>query len=371
MKFVGEKLLFVSCSLVLSVISLFSRCLRRPKRLASETRSKIILEAGSGGWDLIEYQELRQCAIEYFGVDSVVCLKIPEGKKYSKVVTSAFQDESVTHYFYDPRTGSQKYSRGLFQATKISAGLIWQGIVPIARVTDVPIRRWRAQARLVTAHSGAVATLMDQKLISGFFPKRRLCGPLIMPFSKQTLYWLKQRRLKLGNSVPRFSVLFAGSIYQPRAGELQELETGLKQIGLHLTRFDRVPGAPRDPVGSYWNRLLYSKFVFSTASQAISKDSDLFSETHLVYRYTEALASGAVLVAPRVAGSEQLIRPMLDYITFDDISEACELISKFNLDSASCERIAESGHLRITELIEKQFFWNTVNRALGADGFVL
>ena len=266
--------------------------------------SIICIEAGTKGWDIIEYQELYASACEYLGPDQVHKVIIAQDKNYLKQFKQALENFSPSHYLYSPRTGSQKPIVGLYESFKISFMLHWRNITPIASLTDLPVRTWRAQCAVVTARSGVVVGLMSPKEVYPIFPHNRLIGPSLMPFSQTTMDHLNAISADRLQGKPPTAV-FAGALYEPRTSTLKEISEALKKRGLLLEMKGRRMENKRIPDSEYWQTLINASLVVTTADQIAEGGRDWTWLPHFIYRYTEVLVCGRLLVAPDIPGIER------------------------------------------------------------------
>ena len=329
----------------------------------------LVVESGVDGWDLIEYQEMYASAAEYLGDAKVLKLSVSKQGKYLKEVSEFIRANDVTHYVYDPRTGSQNFYKGLFEAYRIACLFAWQKITPIARLSDLPERRWRLQCAVVTSNSGVCTTLMLPAQMRLVFPHSRLIGPMIMAMSKETIIGLRKlREIRQENSTPR--VIFTGAMYEPRATFLFLLKEILEIRGIDLILEVRSIGEKRDSNNSYWQRLLNADIVITTADLFVGLHGETIDVPHLIYRYSEVLASGALLIAPSVPGSEKYLQKGVDYVPYSTLDEAADAI-EFYFHSVEARReIAMSGSARLAHLVEAESFWREIDFSLGADGFI-
>ena len=139
--------------------------------------TRLMIEAGERGWQAIEFQELYQSAVEYLGTDAVEKLVVDKSKAYVPQVRKTLENEQVTHYFYDPRTGSQELLGGFAEALKLAILFARYRVSPIVYLTDLAFRQWRCKASAVSAVSGVTVTFMMPKVVQPIFPHRRLAGP--------------------------------------------------------------------------------------------------------------------------------------------------------------------------------------------------
>lgn len=334
-------------------------------RLQSGSDSTLCIEAGVRGWESIEFKELYQSACEYLQSENVHQLIIQPEKDYLKQVASVLSTNRITHYLYDPRTGSQMFWLGLWQSLRVAILFQKHNVVPIVFLTDLAVRTWRSQSAVVSARRGVVVSFMSARRVGAIFPHRRLLGPSLMPFSvhtKQLLDALIEQRPQ--NTPPK--ALFAGSLYDPRTTMLEKIRSGLAARGWEFDIKGRVIGSARVPDHEYWARLCYSDIVVTTADQMIQSGTDWTHIPHLVYRYLEVLASGALLVAQDVPSVRRYFTPGEHFITFDSSEHAIEVISHFLKNDADRLRIAQQGRDRAGTLILSRCFWVSIDSALGS-----
>ena len=327
-----------------------------------------MVESGEIGWSLIEYQELFASAVEYLGSQCVMKISIDRNKNYLRVIQKELSRHMVTHYVYDPRTGSQKWGSGLFQALILSVLFAWYRVIPIARLSDMQDRRWRIQCAIVTSERGICTTVLVPGQMRKYFPHRRLIGPMMMALSHVQLTSLQQMRTtKIAALKPR--AIFTGALYEPRKTFLLTVQKGLQGNGLDLEIFGRALGEDRASNHQYWKHLVDADVVVTTANPNIEPGSDQMDVLHLLYRYSEVLAAGALLGAPSVPGIEKYFRPGIDFVSIDSPDDAVKKIMYY-LDSA-IERanIAENGMLRLMDLVQSNTYWRLIDIGLGRHGF--
>jgi hypothetical protein len=352
----------------------FTRAIKFCARLADSQYQQprptlIAIESGIKGWDLIEYKELILCAKEYLGADSVVKVQISDNRLYLKEIVAQIGKEPITHYFFDPRTCRQTTISGTWDVLRLSIYLSRKGITPIARLTDVPNRFWRSVCSLLTASSGICITLMCPKDIGHLFPHKRIYGPFMMPFSKQTFDELSMLENDDRTAPIGSSVRFVGSLYEPRTTFLMALKSLLSSDGVDLSIKGRVLGEDRTTDLDYWRAIKASPLFLTTSDQVIGEGMDPFDIPHFIYRYTEALVCGVPLLATYSPGSWKYFRPNEDYFPFSSLAEAHSTIKTILADPEMAHLIAKSGYDRAQSLISDSTFWRTIDLILGEDGF--
>jgi hypothetical protein len=329
----------------------------------------VIIESGELGWKLIEYEELLACAAEYLGEAQVSKFAIETNCNYLVKVAKEIKERKPTHYVYDPRTGSQSWASGLLESITLNFLFAWHDIVPIARLSDMPERRWRIQCAIVTSHSGICTTLMLPAQMRFIFPHRRLIGPMMMAMSNATVNRLiLERKQRPSSSKPR--VIFTGAMYEPRASFMLCLKENLHSRGIELILVTRSINEQRDANEAYWNRLLNADIVVTTADLSIGLGAENMNIPHLIYRYSEVLASGALLIAPCVPGIDKYFKQGTHFASFSNVGHAADVIEFYYQSNLERKYIAECGSQRIQQLTQTQSFWREIDFALGVEGFV-
>jgi hypothetical protein len=350
-------LLFAPLRALLNMAALFHP---RPKA------SRLCLEAGEGGWKIIEYQELYLSAQEYLNPQSPIKLVIDRDRPYLSQVATALKVHKPTHYAYSPRTGLQTPWGALIQAFGILFLMTIHRVTPIVFLTDLPVRLWRAQSAVVTSLSGIVVALMPPALTQQIFPHSRMIGPYLMPFSRKTLSILDQIQEKNAKArVQRAtSPVFIGSLYEPRTTKLELIRKRLSDRGIQFAIRGRIIGEPRKSDEEYWGQLINAAIVVTTADQIELPTSDWKWIPHFIYRYTEALACGSLLIAPKLQSIERYFVSDEHYIGFVDIDDAVIKIDHYYHQHQQRERVAAAGRARVRALVESNSFWAGIDIAL-------
>lgn len=340
-------------------------------RRRNETDSHLCIEAGVRGWESIEFKELYQSACEYLPPENVHRLTVQSNQSYLKQIADILRAKPITHYLYDPRTDNSDVLlwHALWRSFRVAILLQKQGVVPIVVLTDLAVRAWRTQAAVVSARKGLVVCFMSPRHVGPIFPHRRLLGPSLMPFSVKTKKMLDALIEHRTQNIPP-KALFAGSLYEPRKTVLEQIHVGLAARGLAFEIKGRVIGSARVSDHEYWSRLCYSDIVVTTADQMIQKGTDWTEIPHLVYRYLEVLASGALLVAQDVPSVRRYFTPGVHFISFDSPESAIVVISHFLGNDTERLKIAMQGKKRADALITSRCFWMSVDNSLGSDSIL-
>jgi hypothetical protein len=328
---------------------------------------KIVIEAGESGWDIIEYQEIYHSACEYFGDKNVVKLAVNKNYSYISQVYSVLKTEGITHYAYSPRTGSENFLKCWYETFAVFFMLSWNGVVPIAFLTDFAQRRWRGQCAVVTSIQGLVVTLISPKKVSSIFPHSRIVGPYLMAFSEKTL-----KEINLLASSCRHGDLtpsFIGSLYSPREEKLLKIKEILSEKGIEFSITGRKLGGKRIPNEDYWKSIISGGIILTTADQMDQPGSDWKWLNHFIYRYTEACVCGVLLVAPEIDGIQKYLVPGEHFVSFKNEEEAAEQIEFYLKNEEARKKLARAGKDRMETFIKIREFWKTIDISLGPYGF--
>jgi len=346
---------------LLAVIQYLATIYKWPQR--SDHAICICIEAGEGGWESIEFKELYKSACEYVGADQVVRFVVKRDVDYLEQLASLLRTHRVSHYLYDPRTGSQHWWHGLWQSLGVATLLQYRKVTPVVLLTDLSIRIWRAQASVVTARKGLVVSFMSPRVVHPIFPHSRLIGPCLMPFSMQTRDSLDSLiSSRQGNAIPQ--AIFTGSLYEPRTSILKEIESGVKAQGGHFECLGRIIGTTRVADEEYWKRLVNADIVFTTSMQMIQSGTDWVHIPHLLYRYLEVITSGSLLVAQEVPAVRRFFIPGVHYIAYTNSQDAIDKIIFYLKNKKDRETIAIQGKKRADSLLNSRFFWLSIDTCL-------
>lgn len=352
---------YIISKCILEILNIFTF----PKFINNRNRKSILcLESGVKGWELIEYKELINSAIEYLDRESIIKIEIDKSKDYVSQIKEAIKANRPTHYVYDARTGSQNWFKGLLQSFRISILFQLNGIVPICILTDLPVRTWRTQCGVVSAKRGLVVSLMSPKDIHSIFPHKRIIGPLNMPFSKKTASIL-QNLINNKSKVKRPNIIFTGSLYEPRTSTLNSINSELKKKGLEIEMKGRELGTTKFTDEDYWSRLVDASIVITTSSQISTNETDWTHLPHLIYRYIEVPASGTLLIAPSVPSIERFFKPNEHFVCFDSIQEAADKIEYYINNNDARNEIIKNGYEKAHSLINSNLYWVSIDIALG------
>jgi spore maturation protein CgeB len=161
------------------------------------------------------------------------------------------------------------------------------------------------------------------------------------------------------------SIVFTGSLYEPRTSILNAINVELNKKGLNIDIKGRNLGAKRFSDAEYWSNLVDASIVITTSSQICSNETDWDHLPHLIYRYLEVPASGSLLLAPIVPSIERFFKPNEHFVSFNSIEEAVEKIEFYLNNSEERKRIAMNGYLKAHSIINSNLYWVNIDLALG------
>lgn len=323
----------------------------------------LAIDSGEKSWNFIEYEELFESAVEFMGPERVLKITISDREKYVRQIREQLRGQVVSHYFYDPRSASERAGRSWVQTFGLATVLAWRGVTPISRMTDAHYRRGRAQTALMSALGGVTITLMTPHCARKLAVHRQLVGPLPMPLSSRTFVELS--RIRKEERVRAGSVVFVGALYDPRRAFLDEVGHLLSLAGVNLDMSVREAGGARISNGDYWRTLARAEVIVSTSTMSFGPGQDRVDQSHLIYRFTEACAIGRPLVTQAVPGAEDVFTPGSDFAECSDAASAADVILGLLQDAELRERIAGSGAESVTELVATNYFWSEIDNALG------
>ncbi len=332
------------------------------RRRSSSEETRLGIESGKVGWTHVYFEELFASAQEYLGTDAIEQIVIDRDQPYLPQFRQWSSQLKVSHVLLDVRTGAQTWPRALVDVLVMSWRLRRARVTPVVVLTDASLRRHRLQAAVLTAFSGVVVTFMSSSLVRPMFPHSRILGPMPMPVSASRLRWLDDVRSHvLPSAAP--TVSFIGGAYPPRSVFLERLASALQGTGVELTIHANKYETSND---DYWRVLATSDVIITTTMQGMPRaDMDRIWIQQLVFRFSEALSAGAVLVSSTVAGGDRFFVPGEDYAPFVSVAEARDVLVRLCEDSDFRERLRSHGHETAVQLAREHTYWRAIDQALG------
>lgn len=322
----------------------------------------LLIGAGVKGWELIEYTEIYKSASEYLGTPNVSKVVFSGNRPMLAEFQEALREAEPSHYYFDPRSGSQKLLGAIWEALAIGVHLERAGVIPICALTDFPVKRWRLQTAIVSARHGVVTSLMSPSVVGPLFPHQRIIGPMPFPLSVATLRRLEKmkRRNISRQSDLSGKVVFVGMLYEPRKTTIEAIQRGLAQQGIPMEIIGRMPDGSRISDDEYWDIISEARLIVSTSSQIASKQTDFDGHNHFIYKFIEVTAAGTALAIEPVEGSEHLLRPDVDYIAYSSVDEAVAKIAGAWTHPKRLNGLAKKGNSQTRETIMSAVFWRNI-----------
>ena len=351
--------------LLASLVYPLARLTRAPQSDPRMPRH-LLVAAGARGWELIEYQEIASSASEYLGASNISRLTFSGKRRMLEEFHEAIQRFRPSHYYFDPRSGSQRLLKAVWEAVVIGILLERNRVIPICVVADFPERRWQLQAAIVSAGHGVVVSFMAADMVRRIFPHPRIIGPMPFPLSVETLQRLRRNRCARDPVWRhlRKKVAFIGMLYEPRKTVIEAIQRELAKRQIPMEIIGRMPDGSRIPDSDYWSILSNARLIVSTSSHIAGSNSEFASQNHFVYKFIEVTAANTALVIEPVALSDHLLRPDVDYLAYSSVEEAVEKIVWVWARQEVLTKIAGSGAEKTASLIENHYFWHEVFRAV-------
>lgn len=324
--------------------------------------SKILMQAGERGWELIEYEELRQSAVEYFGEAQVITSVVTPGPGHIRRMRLEIQSANPQFVFLDPRSRDVSVVRRIVESLITAMLLKRYDVTPIVWLTDAAVRAWRMQSEILSAEQGAIYVFLHPIEDDIAFAHSRVYGPTPFPISEARIESLEQAyNNSCGRQDFRSQALFIGSMYEPRATILRQTQAALLEIGHDLVLRTRESTAPRMPNEDYWRNLTFYAVVFTTGAQTWTRGMDRTSAEQLTFRYFEATAARCALVARTPTGSEGLLQPGREYLAIERYEDAAAAIAGLLEDPNLLNAMAMRGFSATKRLAVDRAFWSAVD----------
>ena len=246
------------------------------------------------------------------------------------------------------------------EAIAIGIRLEQARVIPICALTDFPVRRWRLQTAIVSARRGVVTSLMAPSVMGAMYPHKRIIGPVAFPLSVATLRRLETMKKWGPKTDVAGKAVFVGMLYEPRKTTIEAIREGLAARGIPLVLIGRNSDGSRVSDADYWRYLSDARLIVSTSSQISGTHTDFDGHNHFIYKFIEALAAKTALAIEPVEGSEHLLTPDVDFISYTSVDEAVEKISLAWFSPGTLERIADSGYAKAVRALESHYYWREV-----------
>ncbi len=364
----GRHVTFIITKLVYKIAVLIQSLI--PTIQSTSKDKNIVIEAGKNGWKSIFLGELFISAVESEEFDDVSKLCISSNSGYIKQNFKFLKSYKPKYFLFDIRTLQGNHIKRLIVAFYLVIIFKRFGIKPISILTDPSLRFDRILTIFITSTIGKIVTFIDYSLVSRFFYKSVVVGPILPPISMRTRNNLQEfmpRTLELSTN-RNVSIGFIGDLYESRLKLFREIEQEIIKRNLPLDFI--YLHKERDLDGTnYWNQILQFDLIITTTRQGIDhikkygklkKLADFTDINQIVFRITETLVANRVLICEKAPGIEKFFDEHNDLITFSSVNDL--LIKLFYLleNRGELDSIRKSGFSKISLYMNEDYFWRKV-----------
>lgn len=326
------------------------------RKMESRTGNQVSIQAGSKGLEGAFYAELVQSAIETLGDTTVNIDSINREKSYLNQVFKNSKVKNSKYIILDPRTLHSNLFVGILQAFFSSYIYKMNAIKPIVILTDASVVKWRLMSLVWTSAEGICLMLMEPQQLKNVFPHNRTYGPIFIPISK------KRRSISnplLTSSVvitePKFG--FQGTIYPERKKFLDKFQLACESLEVHFCIQEKNEKSTND---EYWKFIDDHDVVITSTMQTNIENNfaDHLNVNQLVFRISEVISTGTLLISTPVSGMEKFFKPDVDFIQveeIEDVMDSCK-VAIANVKNQK-NSIASNAKKNYEELIENKCFW--------------
>jgi hypothetical protein len=197
--------------------------------------------------------------------------------------------------------------------------------------------------------------LIPPSILGKLFPHNRTFGPIFMPITFKTIDTALQSSDRPTQLKPKIG--FSGTVYPERAKYLDEIVSSSKKLDIEVNIQEKNLSIKNE---DYWKFLNDHEIIFTTTVQTNVENNlvDNLEVNQMVFRISEALSLGKILITTPVLGLDVYFKRNYDFIEIgarDLLSVECErAINKaINL---SMNRRAKDNESYLY-LIENKCFW--------------
>lgn len=322
----------------------------------ADLNKKVLIGAGQGGWEIIEYQELFNSAKEYFGEENIEKISVENLYLHNLAVLLALLRNRYSYYIYSPRTSPQDFVSIIIDSFLIGIQCWFFNVQCICMLSDAPVRKWRYASILSTILNGKIFSLMDKEYTKSLLPSKKTFGPYLLPYSRSTSQYL----FNLSRDTPRLnSVFFSGWAYSDRKRIFNHVSSSLDRLSIPYSFSNRSSNGSRNTNDAYFLELSSYTILFTTSSQIQTKNSSgLDRYPHFIYRYLEALLAGNLMVCHYCKGIERYFIPDTHFLAYNDADEAVSQTINAYRNYNDLRSIAIAGQERALELVSNYVFWS-------------
>jgi len=327
------------------------------KQKNNSYREKLItIQAGCKGLEGAFYEELVQSTIETFGKEFVSISSINRKKSYLNQVLLSADLRKSKYVLLDPRTLNSNLLVGIMQAFFSSFYYSVNSIKPIVFLTDASVVKWRLMSLIWTSTEGICVMLMDPLQLGRLFPHKRVYGPIFIPISvkRRNFSNIQPAPSKLIDK-PKFG--FQGTIYPERKVFLEKFQSSCDSLGVHFCVQEKNSQSSNE---DYWQFIRDHDVVITSTIQTNVENNlvDHLEINQLVFRVSEVIAAGRLLISTPVVGIDKFFLPGIDFIEIKDVEEVFGSCKSAIFDLANRQNsVATHAKNTYEGLIRNKCFW--------------
>ena len=315
----------------------------------------LTIQAGVKGLDGVFLEELVASAIQDFGANQVRIQPINRDKSYLVQVLSFFKFQNPKYLILDPRTLSSYGLVGVIQSIVSCMLFSLRGITPIVFLTDASIIKWRIESIVWTSRYGKCVMLIPPSTLGGLFPHNRTYGPIFMPITFKTIDNALKSLKRQTSLKPKIG--FSGTIYPERAKYLEEIVSASKKLGVEVNIQEKNLSIKNE---DYWEFLNDHEIIFTTTVQTNIENNlvDNLQVNQMVFRISEAISLGKILITTRVLGLDTFFKRNYDFIEIGaakSLSIECENAVNKAINLSNSRRAKDNDSY--INLIKNKCFW--------------
>ncbi len=337
---------------------LFSGALPVKPKQNPANSGKVLYVTRDWGAETMLSREITRSLREYCGSQHVEALVVRRYDDIVSAIASAIDGGGISHVLLDTRVtitgkGFSAVTRALYSAWGIARLLKSQQVVCLCGTLDWIRPGNRLLAELVTSLGGIAISWGSV----GFheapsFRHHRKIGPVMPPTSLATLSELSQKSKSAAES---FDIAIMGANYEPRKSLIESV---LRQL-------------QKEQIKIYVNTskdLCYVDYLSVYTRSRIGLNTNWVAgqpnKYHLVARNFEIMLAGSLLLTQKCYGLDLYVQDGRDYVSYHSESDLIEKIYYYLSNEDKRAQIASSGNKQTLQLINSQFWWTEVDKAL-------
>lgn len=303
------------------------------------------------GRDLGLNTEIKKCLEEYYGIENVEVLIVPNHIRADIAMMDAIHEFKPAYIYMDSRifiVNSKMLSlvKHLIEITFLNLKLKKANVIPICFVTDAQAPGYCLVADLLIHKIGYVVPMGSNFRYENRDRYRKLPGQF-NPISESTAVLLSSN-----DQVKTKNVYLGGSLYEPRKSFMIDVRKRLEHLGIKVDISSKKPDSYID----YLKELAEHQIVLNTNFIADS------TKVHMVGRNIETLISGALLITQDTPLLVQYFQKGQHYVHASTPIEAADMISYFLKHPDELSQIAKNGQKAALHYATNKLFVSVIDQ---------